>query len=105
MSGSSKSQGLTMRRWAVELTGRNSVSPSMMPRRTERRYGWSERFTSGVYIGSWQATSKETGFFDRLGRPRLRELEYDCVMTLTLELPPGVEDRLRRRAEAEGKDV
>lgn len=32
-------------------------------------------------------------------------MEYTCGMTLTLDLPPGVEDRLRRRAEAEGKDV
>src|SRR5262249_41332610 len=29
-----------MRRWAVELTGRNSVRPSMIPRTTESRYSF-----------------------------------------------------------------
>src|SRR6476646_344446 len=31
-----------MRRWAVELTGKNSVNPSTTPRITDKRYGFTK---------------------------------------------------------------
>src|SRR6185503_1896580 len=48
-----------MRKCAVELTGRNSVSPSMMPRMTERRYGFCKR-SSKSQISNFRSQNQQS---------------------------------------------